>query len=364
MKEVYLISGARPNIIKAYSVYDALKKRGAKPYFIYLTQHYTKNLSEDIFDSLRFYPDETIYVKPCIDKLMWFSTALLKFNTFLKKTKIKECVVFGDVDTSMLTTMAIKKYSPKIKLYHVEAGLRCFESKMQEELNRIIIDHLSDVLFASEPNAIENLKKEGLSKKTIYTGNVMIDTLKHFVKVQDTPKRNGIIITIHRKENLNIQNLGSIFSALMDSMDAYQQTTFAFILHPHTCRYINENPVLKKKFEKIKKRINFKTMEALPYVDFVKRISMSEAVITDSGGLQEETTYLNVPCITLRTSTERPVTITHGTNVILPPNEAKFTKKLRGLIYDILNRKWKKTKKIDGWDGKASHRIAKFITEW
>jgi len=259
-----------------------------------------------------------------------------EFETYVKKSKhkIKGVFVVGDVNASL--ACAIVSYKHDIPVIHIEAGLRSFDISMPEELNRITIDHVSSILLAHCQDAVNNLKDENITRGVYMVGNLGIDSLyKILLKNNYTRFKyyKKILVTIHRRENLNhIDRLESILQEL-DDISKYFDVIFP--LHPHTKR-------------KIKCGKNIKFIKPLGYMDFIKLLSKSAAVITDSGGIQEETTFMGIPCFTVRDNTERPITITQGTNMLVKPDN---------IFIKLLKHKDKEYKVPHLWDGHTAGRI-------
>jgi UDP-N-acetylglucosamine 2-epimerase (non-hydrolysing) len=252
-----------------------------------------------------------------------------------------------------------------VKLIHVEAGLRSFDRTMPEEINRVLTDSISDLLFVTEQSGIDNLKKEGIdSDKVHFVGNVMIDTLMANRKKAQrsdilrrlalTPKKYGVI-TLHRPSNVDdVTKFGQIIAAFEEIA---KELKLVFPVHPRTRTNLKETD-LGKKIEATK---NLLLLDPLGYLDFLCLMSNAALVITDSGGIQEETTILGIPCMTLREKTERPVTITEGTNRLVSITCEDILKKYHEIKKNSQNIRTHIPKL---WDGKAAERIAGIITEF
>ncbi|GAI12439.1 unnamed protein product, partial [marine sediment metagenome] len=206
-------------------------------------------------------------------------------------------IVVGDVNSSLAGALAA--YGLKIPIAHIEAGLRSFDKTMPEELNRIQIDKISDYLFVTEPSGVKNLKAEGITKNVFLVGNTMIDTLK---------KEDYAVLTLHRPSNVdNKQNLKRLIDIMITIS---KKIKIIYPVHPRANKNLMDLALHSKG------KLPLQIMDPLPYHEFVKLMKGAKFVLTDSGGIQEETTYLNIPCLTLRENTERPITITKGTNVL------------------------------------------------
>jgi len=358
-RKLAVILGARPNFVKAAPFLREAKKH---PRFqitvIHTGQHFDANMSKVFFDELGLpAPDIFLDIKgeAHTEKIGKMFDALKLAG---KDEKFDAFVVFGDVNSTLAGALAAMKNNAD--LFHVEAGLRSHDRRMPEEINRVIIDHLSNLLFTSEPSANENLKKEGVKDKKIkYVGNIMIEALEIFrpqfeasnilEKLNLKPKQYRLV-TIHRQENTDgLVNLKEILALLAEIAD---QSTIVFPMHPGTRKQI-------QKFGLTDLVAKLKTVEPLGYFDFLRLMQQSGGVITDSGGIQEETSHLGVPCATLRDNTERPITLALGTNKLFPIEEAKSEE-----ILSHLNREDFKTGEIPLWDKGVSERIFEAIKLW
>ena len=313
-------------------------------------------MSSNIFDDLNIrQPD--IYLDTPTTNINKQTTYIVdKLDTLFDTNKAKYVGVFGDVTSTLAAAISTK--NKKMKLFHVEAGLRSRNMEMPEERNRIMVDSISDYLFAPSDDAVDNLKSENLSAKYIENvGNIMIDTLqKNLTRILQSSdqikdklniKDKYFVVTIHRPSNLTDENLEKIFLGLKEFTDEYQIILPA---HPRLKKYIIDNEV---------EHGNILILNPLSYIEFLGLVSSSDLVLTDSGGLQEETTYLNVKCLTLRNETERPITVSQGTNKVIGVDT-------ENIIYEInttIESKLSKGKEIKFWDGKTSERIFKELYE-
>ena len=262
-------------------------------------------------------------------------------------------VVVGDVNSTLACALVCVKLG--VKVAHVEAGLRSFDRAMPEEINRLVTDSLADLLFTTSRDADENLKREGVDPSKIhFVGNVMIDTLlKHREKAAalriEKPKQYALV-TLHRPSNVDDPKvLGPILQALEEIS---RTMPVLFPIHPRTQKRVRDLGLSLNN--------GVRTMEPLGYLEFLNLESSATVVLTDSGGLQEETTILGVPCLTLRHNTERPVTITHGTNIIVGPDEGRILHAFRRIMMDD----WKPSGPPELWDGCAASRIVRIIREF
>ncbi len=319
-----LVVGTRPNFIKAAPLLEYFEENNVNTLFIHTGQHKDKSMSSNIFDDLNIrQPD--IYLDTPTTNINKQTTYIVdKLDTLFDTNKAKYVGVFGDVTSTLAAAISTK--NKKMQLFHVEAGLRSRNMEMPEERNRIMVDSISDYLFAPSDDAVDNLKSENLSAKYIENvGN----------------------ITIHRPSNLTDENLEKIFLGLKEFTNEYQIILPA---HPRLKKYIIDNEV---------EHGNILILNPLSYIEFLGLVSSSDLVLTDSGGLQEETTYLNVKCLTLRNETERPITVSQGTNKVIGVDT-------ENIIYEInttIESKLLKGKEIKFWDGKTSERIFKELYE-
>lgn len=313
MKIIFII-GARPNYMKAIPLYHKLKN----VIIIHTMQHYDSNMNT----ILKNIP--VIYLEK--------NNTMCQLVKYFKLIKPKLVIVFGDVNSTLIGAIVTKKMD--IKLAHIEAGLRSF-TDIPEETNRIIVDHLSDYHFVTEPSAILNLKNEGITKNIFYVGNLMIDSLIN-VKISLPIYENYIVLTLHRPSNVDNKQK---YQKIIKFMDNYN---VIFPIHHRSVKYL---PKTK----------NMKIINPLPYNKFISLINHSKLVITDSGGIQEETSYMGIPCITLRKSTERPITIIKGTNHLMEFDE----KILKNKIDELYGKRYQT--KINKWDGKTADRIVDIL---
>ena len=351
-----LVVGTRPNFIKAAPLLEYFEENNVNTLFIHTGQHKDKSMSSNIFDDLNIrQPD--IYLDTPTTNINKQTTYIVdKLDTLFNTNKAKYVGVFGDVTSTLAAAISTK--NKKMKLFHVEAGLRSRNMEMPEERNRIMVDSISDYLFAPSDDAVDNLKSENLSAIYIENvGNIMIDTLqKNLTRILQSSdqikdklniKDKYFVVTIHRPSNLTDENLEKIFLGLKEFTNEYQIILPA---HPRLKKYIIDNEV---------EHGNILILNPLSYIEFLGLVSSSDLVLTDSGGLQEETTYLNVKCLTLRNATERPSTVSQGTNKVIGVDT-------ENIIYEInttIESKLSKGKEIKFWDGKTSERIFKELYE-
>lgn len=344
--KIAIIGGARPNFMKIAPLVKSLEKQKKINYFLVNTgQHFSQEMADDFF--VEFGINFKYNLKPSKASIIrQFSDISLGLENIFKKEKPDLVVVFGDVNLTLSAAIVANKMN--IKLAHVEAGLRSFNKKMPEEHNRVITDKISDILFVTEESGLKNLKKEGIVDNVHFVGNIMIDTLVGFLPSIKKSNDNYYFCTIHRVENVDNRN---IFEGILDAMEIISKDNKIYLpLHHRT-------KIMAKKFgllERVKQV--FSILEPLSYKESLYYQKNAKIVFTDSGGIQEETSYLGIPCLTLRTETERPVTIKKGTNKIAGIKKESIIKAYK----EILDKKNIRNK-IPYWDGKTSQRIINII---
>jgi len=268
-------------------------------------------------------------------------------------------IVVGDVNSTMAAALAAVKLG--IPVAHVEAGLRSFDRTMPEEINRLVTDTLADMLLVSEPSGIENLRKEGHPEEHMHlVGNVMIDTLYHMLpkaKAINAPSRFGVkpggygVVTLHRPANVDKpETLTRLIDVLIDISE---QIPLVFPIHPRTSERVTRFG-LDQRFESAKGLL---TVPPLGYLDFLSLTSRARVIVTDSGGLQEESTVLGIPCLTMRPNTERPITVSAGTSTLIGSDPDK----LRRHLQEVVDNRYKVGHAPAEWDGHAADRIARVL---
>jgi len=354
---IYVIAGARPNFMKIAPFLKELQQKDIKYKLIHTGQHYDDNMSKVFFDDLEIpEPDVHLNVGSASHA---FQTAkiMIEFEKVVLKEKPMLVVVVGDVNSTLACALVAKKLN--IKIAHVESGLRSFDPNMPEEINRILTDQMSDFLFTSESSAGINLKREGIDQnKIFFVGNIMIDTLSMFLKKANIlkafekyklEKYQYALITIHRQSNVdNAENLREIIKMLNYTQE---KTKVFFPIHPRTRKRLKEF-TLEKQLDS-----NIILSEPIGYLEFLNLMINSKLILTDSGGIQEEASFLRIPVLTLRENTERPITIEKGTNEIIGINFEKF----KNHLDEILTNRYKKGQVIEKWDGNTAKRIVNII---
>ncbi len=348
---ILLVAGARPNFVKLYAVYKILKARGISPIILHTGQHYDYELSQAFFEDFQL-PKPDIYLGVGSDTNVQQIARIISLSEdVLRDIKPDLVMVFGDVNSTL--ALAISSKHLNLKLAHVEAGLRSRDWSMPEEINRITTDALSDYLFSPSYDATENLIREGKDPRNIFTvGNIMIDSLTDVLpKAQNIKiwERFGlkegsyIAVTLHRPSNVDEPNRLKMIISTLNEIS--RKIPVVFPIHPRT----------KKSIDMYGINVEFLAVRPLRYSEFLSLMLGSGLVITDSGGVQEETSFLGIPCITLRPNTERPITLILGTNTLL--NDVD---RLPKLVREKFG-KFKETN-IPLWDGKTAQRILKILT--
>ncbi len=345
------VVGARPNFMKAAPVVLTLQHRSdVRQTLVHTGQHYDKNMSGVFFEQLGIpVPDVNLEVGSGTHAQQT-AEIMSRFEPVVLAHQPDLVLVYGDVNSTMAAAVVCSKLL--IPVGHVEAGLRSLDRSMPEEINRLITDQLADILFTPSEDGDRNLLREGISPDKIHrVGNVMIDTLVKFLPAAMRCELNGLpsryaLVTLHRPSNVDDgADLKRILECLLQVND---ELKIVFPVHPRTRQKIVEFGI---------DTTNLHLLEPVPYIEFLALQARAAVVITDSGGIQEETTYLRVPCLTLRNNTERPVTTEIGTNILVGQN----TEKLRAELSNIMQGKTKPGAIPPLWDGHASERIADIL---
>ena len=340
------VVGARPNFPKLAPVYRAAAAKGVSQVIVHTGQHYDDALSASFFRDLGIpEPDVNLGVGS-ESHAVQTARVMERIERVFVNERPDWVLVYGDVNSTMAAAIVASKLS--IRVAHVEAGLRSYDRAMPEEINRIVTDRLADLLLTHSREADETLRREGEpDDEIVFVGNVMIDSLffaldrarRNAFRSKIGMSRDAIVVTLHRPSNVDdLPRLSCIAAALRQLAD---ERMVIFTVHPRTRQRLDAAGIDLG---------SVRTLDPVPYLDMVDLVDGAFAVITDSGGLQEETTALGVPCITVRDSTERPVTITEGTNTLVP-NPADIVRAVRAI------RRRRDAKAPEGWDGHAGERI-------
>ncbi|MBY0435864.1 MAG: UDP-N-acetylglucosamine 2-epimerase (non-hydrolyzing) [Cyclobacteriaceae bacterium] len=354
-----IIAGARPNFMKIAPIIEAIKikqKMGSKLSYrlVHTGQHYDRAMSGKFFEDLGI-PDPDINLEVGSGtQAEQTASIMVKYEKLLLESPCDLCIVVGDVTSTMACSIVAKKLT--IRVAHVEAGIRSFDLTMPEEINRILTDVITDYFFTTSEIASRNLELEGKdSSRIFFVGNTMIDTLlKNLSRFQRPPLWNEFhlknqayfMVTLHRPSNVDM--LDQLIRILNEITHSASGLPVVFPIHPRTRKTLARAN---------QKWPNLICVEPLGYLEFNYLVQRAKAVITDSGGVTEETTVMGVPCLTLRSTTERPETVAIGTNELLGADPAA----IRPAMQRLLRGDWKKGRIPDRWDGKTADRIITII---
>src|SRR5215813_2459539 len=370
--KILSVVGARPNFMKVAAIHDAIKefnqlssRQEIQLVLVHTGQHYDANMSDFFFNDLELPKPDLFLGVGSASHSEQTAKIMERFEGVLLNEKPRIVIVVGDVNSTLACALVTKKtwcstggggesYIPS--LAHVEAGLRSFDRTMPEEINRIVTDSVSDYLFTTEESANQNLLHEGIAAEHIFfVGNVMIDTLLRYrSKAQESTilqdlqlaDEQGVkpyaILTLHRPTNVDDKQ---VFSAMLDAfLDISKRMPVIFPAHPRTLKRIQDENLgdyfvdhFVQDPEPWDSRVRIRLVPPLGYLDFLHLMSNAKVMLTDSGGIQEETTILGVPCITLRENTERPVTLSHGTNVLVGADPTKIIREFSRVLRDGKN---------------------------
>lgn len=358
--EIVCVVGARPNFMKIAPIMAAFAARPIAAKLVHTGQHYDPAMSDSFFDQLGIpRPDVNLEVGSASHAVQT-AEIMRAFEPVLDAEKPKAVLVVGDVNSTIACALVAAKKG--VKVVHVEAGLRSYDRGMPEEINRVLTDQISDLLFTTERAALYNLTREGIAPERVrFAGNVMIDTLRinleRAVPADRTlggkPGRGYAVVTLHRPSNVDNPDT---FRALLETLDQVaRQVDVVFPIHPRT-RATAERFGLAGMLEA-------PGMRLLPPQGYLEMLGLTRdatVVLTDSGGLQEETTALGVPCVTLRENTERPITLTEGTNTLTGP----VPDKILACFADVMATGGKRGRIPEYWDGRAAERIAENLRAW
>ncbi len=349
------VVGARPNFMKLAPVVAALQERaGVRQTVVHTGQHYDAQMSEVFFRELGLpAPDMNLEVGSG-SHAQQTAAIMMRFEPVLLKAKPDVVLVYGDVNSTVAAALVAAKLL--IPIAHVEAGLRSFDRTMPEEINRQITDVLADLLFTPSADAHENLTREGTANSKIhFVGNVMIDTLVRLLPLAVIPEEvKGLeryaLVTLHRPSNVDESDMLARVLKVLEEIA--KEVPVVFPIHPRTRRRIEGFSLVATGGKGIH------LLDPLPYLQFLGLQQQAAVVITDSGGIQEETTFLGVPCMTLRRTTERPVTIIEGTNTLIGDEPERLYPE----VMAILSGRRKGGRIPPLWDGHAAMRIADILT--
>lgn len=359
--KIYILIGTRPNFIKV----TQFKKVAQEQYpdfevqIIHTGQHYDENMAMVFFDQFDLRPDHYLNIGQG-SPLSQIANIQLKLETLFQEIGTPDLLIVpGDVNSTLAGSITANKMG--IKLAHLEAGLRSNDRTMPEEFNRLLTDELSDILFITEKSGSENLKAEKKKGELVFVGNTMIDTMVAFEdRIDDSfvlkdlglEDESFVVVTVHRPSNVDVKEKLKELIKVLTAVS--KQHKIVFPVHPRT----------RKNLEKFNMLEEFNQIELinpgpLGYFEFQKLVKHSSFVLTDSGGIQEETTFRQVPCLTIRDNTERPITAEIGTNTLMPLNAERILEKVEEIKTDT----YKKGQIPELWDGKATERILAFLSK-
>jgi UDP-N-acetylglucosamine 2-epimerase (non-hydrolysing) len=352
-----IIVGARPNFMKVAPIIKSLSLTDPSKFIyrlVHTGQHYDPKLSGTFFKQLNIPEPHVNLGVGSGSHAEQTASIMINYEKLILERPSNLCLVVGDVTSTMACTITARNNN--IRVAHVEAGIRSGDLSMPEEINRIVTDSISNYFFTTSISADENLIREGVDHKNIFfVGNTMIDTLlanidrlkpPDFWKFESLEERKYFVLTLHRPNNVdNIDKLSALLNAIGYSSC---ELPVIFPVHPRTAKVINEIRILPK---------NILFIDPQPYLEFNYLVKNSKAVITDSGGITEEATVLRIPCMTLRDSTERPETVSVGTNELI----GSSTNLIKPAFDKLFKDGWKKGSIPEKWDGKAANRIVSIL---
>lgn len=362
MPQITIIAGARPNFMKIAPIIKAIteaKNEGKAIDFrlVHTGQHYDKKMSGSFFEQLGIPEPHVNLEAGGGSQAEQTANIMLRFEKELQENPADAVLVVGDVTSTMACSITAKKLNTQV--VHVEAGIRSGDLSMPEEINRMVTDAITDHFFTTSEIANNNLKKAGVPDQRIhYVGNTMIDTLLSNmerlidpkIKTNGAPLKNGnyFVLTLHRPANVDEEDkLKEMMQAIVDGTGTLP---IIFPVHPRTALILKNLGISHERLHYV---------EPLSYLEFNYLVKHAKAVITDSGGITEETTVMGIPCLTLRDNTERPETITMGTNELVGTDP----KNLKPYLDKLMAENWKKGGKIPLWDGKTAPRIVDILLE-
>ena len=359
MKKILIVVGTRPNFIKVTQFKKVAKQfSDLEVKIVHTGQHYDSKMADVFFEQFQLFPDFFLNISPASANAQ-MAEIMLKLEKTINDYKPDFIMVPGDVNSTFAAALTANKMN--IKIAHLESGLRSFDRTMPEEINRILTDEIANYFFVTEQSGIDNLIKEGKNPQQIFfVGNTMIDTLVAFqnqieqskiLSALNIEKDKFVLMTIHRPATVDFQEgLTKLIHLINEVSEKYK---IVFPIHPRTTKNLKDFNFMAQ----MENNKNLVLTNPLDYFSFQKLIKESKFILTDSGGIQEESTFLQVPCLTLRPNTERPCTISIGTNELIPFD----IETIKNKIASIENNSFKKGIIPPFWDGKATERILDII---
>ncbi len=353
MVKIHLIAAARPNFMKIAPLYHALcKAKWCMPYIVHTGQHYDANMFDAFFRDLKLPAAHFNLEVGSGSHAEQTGRVMIAYEKIALQERPDWIVVVGDVNSTAACALVGAKLRTPVA--HLEAGLRSGDRTMPEEINRLVTDAISDILWTPSQDADENLLREGVAPEKIENvGNIMIDSyemLREVIDADDTRRRLGlmqskyVVVTLHRPSNVDSREILTLLTSRLAAVS--DDVLLLFVVHPRTRKRLSEFSLL----ESFANNPKISLIDPLGYIHFMNVITGASAVITDSGGIQEETTYLGIPCLTLRENTERPITLSEGTNRLVKPDE------LLKRLHEALAGNWSVGHRPKFWDGKTASR--------
>lgn len=352
--QIHIIAGARPNFMKVAPLFHALKGESwCRPVLVHTGQHYDVNMSDAFFQDLQLpEPDYHLEVGSG-SHAEQTGRVMMAYEKICFEARPDWVVVVGDINSTLACALVAAKLC--IPVAHLEAGLRSGDLTMPEEINRIVTDSIAELLWTPSPDGDEHLKAVGVAESRIErVGNIMLDAyemLREKIEAAATYQKLGLqphnygVVTLHRPSNVDdAEKLELLVDRIVS---AAQRCDLVFAAHPRTRQKLKDFNLMNR----LNDAAGVHMVDPMGYVEFMGLVRQAKLVITDSGGVQEETTYLDIPCITVRDNTERPITVTDGTNRLTAPIDVEVA------FDEVLSGNWPKAKKIEMWDGKAAGRV-------